>query len=103
MKEFSFSEFAPITAKILALRCEKQFFDEIDGGESGKKCGILLDSSCFYAEQGGQMCDNGYMNKEGDEVHMTTSEHFPLNRQKMFAHDVLTENHCHILDVFACR
>ena len=61
-------EFASITAKILALRHEKQFFDELDGGESGKKCGILLDSSCFYAEQGGQMCDFGYMNKEGNEV-----------------------------------
>jgi len=60
-------EFASITAKVLALRHEKQFFDELDGGESGKKCGILLDSSCFYAEQGGQMCDYGYMNKEGNE------------------------------------
>ena len=62
------AEFASITAKVLALRHEKQFFDELDGGESGKKCGILLDSSCFYAEQGGQMCDYGYMNKEGNEV-----------------------------------
>ena len=50
------------------MRYNKQFVDQVEGGESGKKCGILLDTSCFYAEQGGQMCDTGYMNVEGDEV-----------------------------------
>ena len=50
------------------MRYDKQFVDQVEGGESGKKCGILLDNSCFYAEQGGQMCDTGYMNAEGNEV-----------------------------------
>eukprot|EP00795_Rhopilema_esculentum_P001457 gene1457-15882_t len=59
--------FTSITAKVLALRYNKEFVNQMEAGESGKKCGMLLDSSCFYAEQGGQSCDYGYMNKEGDE------------------------------------
>lgn len=43
----------------------KQFVDEVT---SGNRCGVLLDSSCFYAEQGGQIYDVGYMNVEGDDV-----------------------------------
>ena len=64
--------FKSITAKVLALRYNKEFVNQMEAGESGKKCGMLLDSSCFYAEQGGQSCDYGYMNKEGDEVTIFT-------------------------------
>ncbi len=53
---------------MLALRQNKEFVNEIAAGEEGQKCGILLDSSCFYAEQGGQQCDYGYMNKQGNEA-----------------------------------
>ena len=60
--------FKSISATVLALRQNKEFVNEIVAGESGQMCGVLLDSSCFYAEQGGQQADYGYMNKEGDEV-----------------------------------
>lgn len=43
----------------------KQFVDEVPGGN---RCGVLLDKSCFYAEQGGQLYDTGYINKESEEV-----------------------------------
>lgn len=56
--------FQPITATVKALRINKQFVGQVEGGN---RCGVLLDTTCFYAEQGGQLYDIGYMNKEGDE------------------------------------
>ena len=58
----------------------KQFVEEVP---SGNRCGVLLDSSCFYAEQGGQLYDVGYMNVEGDDVSVI---YFCLlvNAQKVF-------------------
>ncbi|XP_065828762.1 alanine--tRNA ligase, cytoplasmic-like isoform X2 [Oscarella lobularis] len=59
--------FQPISGKVVAIRLDKAFVDEVGGGESGKQCGIVLDQTCCYAEQGGQIYDLGYMTKEGDE------------------------------------
>lgn len=56
--------FQPITSTVLALRINKSFVNEVEGGN---RCGVLLDATCFYAEQGGQLYDEGYMNKEGDD------------------------------------
>ncbi|XP_059476490.1 alanine--tRNA ligase, cytoplasmic isoform X2 [Neocloeon triangulifer] len=58
-------EFAQCTGKIIALRMEKKFVDKV---EAGQDCGMILDKTCFYAEQGGQIFDEGYMTKKGDEV-----------------------------------
>jgi alanyl-tRNA synthetase len=44
---------------------DKKFVNQVD---AGKDCGLLLDKTCFYAEQGGQIFDEGYMTKKGDEV-----------------------------------
>lgn len=57
-------DFNSITATVTALRMNKQFVDEVPGGN---RCGVLLDKSCFYAEQGGQLYDTGYINKESEE------------------------------------
>ena len=57
--------FHPVTGTVVALRFDKKFVDEVSGGN---RCGVLLDKTSFYAEQGGQLFDCGYMNKEGDEV-----------------------------------
>lgn len=50
---------------ILALRSNKMFVDKI---HSGELAGVLLDTTCFYAEQGGQIYDEGFITKVGDEV-----------------------------------
>jgi alanyl-tRNA synthetase len=47
------------------MRRNKQFVDEVT---TGQECGVLLDRTNYYAEQGGQIYDEGYMNKVGDEV-----------------------------------
>jgi alanyl-tRNA synthetase len=47
-------------AKIKAIRVHKSFVDEI---QVGQQCGLLLDQTSFYAEQGGQTYDEGYLTR----------------------------------------
>ncbi len=57
----------PATATIKAIRSNKQFVDHV---QVGQVCGILLDRTNFYAEQGGQIYDEGYItlaSQTGDE------------------------------------
>lgn len=54
------AEFSTCEAEVLALRRNKTFVDSV---ENGHECGVLLDKTCFYAEQGGQSFDEGYLNK----------------------------------------
>ena len=56
--------FEPAVGKVIALR-HKQFVDEVS---TGQECGVLLDQTCFYAEQGGQIYDEGFMVKQNEEV-----------------------------------
>ncbi|CAH1994507.1 unnamed protein product [Acanthoscelides obtectus] len=51
-------------ATVIALRRDKRFVDEVT---TGQDCGVLLDKTNFYAEQGGQIYDTGYLVKVGDE------------------------------------
>lgn len=57
--------FESATGKVIALRHNKQFVDEVT---TGQECGVLLDQTCFYAEQGGQIYDEGFMVKLNEEV-----------------------------------
>lgn len=57
-------KFEETTGKVLALRHSKKFVDEVT---SGQECGVLLDRTCFYAEQGGQIYDLGFLVKENEE------------------------------------
>lgn len=50
---------------MVAIRCKKTFVDSVS---SEYECGIILDRTNFYAEQGGQIYDEGYMNKIDNEV-----------------------------------
>lgn len=50
---------------MVAIRSKKEFVDSVT---SVYECGVILDKTNFYAEQGGQIYDEGYMNKIGDEV-----------------------------------
>ena len=56
--------FQGCTSRVIALRRDKQFVKKV---ESGKECGVLLDQTCFYAEQGGQIYDEGFLEKVGDD------------------------------------
>lgn len=56
--------FEPNSGKVIALRLHKEFVEEVP---AGVECGILLDSTCFYAEQGGQIYDEGFLTKEEEE------------------------------------
>lgn len=56
-------KFEPTTATVLALRRDRAFCDEVT---TGQECGLLLDQTSFYAEQGGQTFDEGYMLREDD-------------------------------------
>lgn len=58
-------EFAPCTGTVIALRRAKTFVDQVT---SGQEVGILLDKTNFYAEQGGQIYDEGFLVKVDDEV-----------------------------------
>ncbi|CAK9807202.1 Alanine--tRNA ligase, cytoplasmic [Anthophora plagiata] len=57
-------EFAPCTGTVIALRHTKTFVNEVSSGE---EVGILLDQTNFYAEQGGQIYDEGFLVKIDDE------------------------------------
>lgn len=56
--------FEPAVGKVIALRHNKQFVDAVT---TGQECGVLLDQTCFYAEQGGQIYDEGFMVKQNEE------------------------------------
>ncbi|KAM3959019.1 alanine--tRNA ligase, cytoplasmic [Aphomia sociella] len=57
-------KFESCTSTIVALRRDKQFVNEVT---SGQECGLILDRTNFYAEQGGQIFDEGYMVKVNDD------------------------------------
>ncbi|KAF3817658.1 hypothetical protein GH733_012945 [Mirounga leonina] len=55
--------FESAVATVLALRRDKMFVEEVS---TGQECGVVLDKTCFYAEQGGQTYDEGYLVKVED-------------------------------------
>lgn len=61
--------FGSCEATVVVLRYNKQFVDEV---VTGQECGVILDRTSFYAEQGGQIYDTGYIvKKEDDSVEFT--------------------------------
>lgn len=58
-------DFDASQGKVLALRFDNKFVDEITSGQS---CGIILDKTNFYAESGGQIYDQGVFVKNDDDA-----------------------------------
>lgn len=55
----------PCQATIKALRYNKEFVQQV---QVGQECGILLDQTNFYAEQGGQIFDEGFLTLVANEA-----------------------------------
>lgn len=56
--------FESCDSKVIAIRREKKF---VDVASSGEEVGVLLDRTNFYAEQGGQIYDEGFLVKVSDD------------------------------------
>ncbi|KAI7791445.1 putative alanine--tRNA ligase, partial [Triplophysa rosa] len=67
--------FPPCRASVLALYSEGSLVSEV--GE-GQRCGVILDRTNFYAEQGGQAHDQGYFTKDEPQDVL-----FPVERVRL--------------------
>ena len=56
---------------MVALRHNRHFVQEVS---SGQQVGVFLDKTNFYAKQGGQIYDTGFMIKVNDEVRTLSSQ-----------------------------
>lgn len=74
-------EFGTCIGTVIALRRAKTFVDEVSSGE---EVGILLDKTNFYAEQGGQIYDEGFLVKVDDEVYEDTLVSILFNKNQEF-------------------
>uniref|UniRef100_A0A3Q1F7S8 Alanine--tRNA ligase n=1 Tax=Acanthochromis polyacanthus TaxID=80966 RepID=A0A3Q1F7S8_9TELE len=55
-------EFPACRATVLALYDGQTLVSEVP---EGRRCGVVLDLTCFYSEQGGQSHDRGYFTRHG--------------------------------------
>lgn len=61
---YNFTAFEFCQGKVLAIyNAAGSFVESIADGE---QCSLILDKTCFYAEQGGQIYDQGYINLESN-------------------------------------
>uniref|UniRef100_A0A7N8WXK6 Alanine--tRNA ligase n=1 Tax=Mastacembelus armatus TaxID=205130 RepID=A0A7N8WXK6_9TELE len=58
-------------ATVLALYDGQTLVSEVSGGQC---CGVILDQTCFYSEQGGQSHDQGYFTRDGLQVMYSVEE-----------------------------
>lgn len=61
----------------MALRRDKMFVEEVS---TGQECGVVLDKTCFYAEQGGQIYDEGYLVKVDDSSEDVSQQFFLVSQ-----------------------
>ena len=59
-----FADMDACVGTVQAIRRDGGFVDELYTGQEG---GIIMDRTCFYAEQGGQTYDTGVLTKDGME------------------------------------
>ena len=64
--------FEQLSATVLALRRDRAFCQEV---AEGQQCGVVLDRTSFYAEQGGQSFDEGFMLRDDDTEDVGVLQH----------------------------
>lgn len=74
--------FANCQGKVVAIRRNKSFVEELSDTEI---VGLILDSTNFYAEAGGQECDTGFMIKDDNDGEVE----FQVLQTKLFGGYVL--------------
>ena len=62
----------PVTCAVRAILVEDRKKDAIEAGEKGE---IVLDTTPFYAEAGGQVGDTGYMSKNGTRIRVADTQY----------------------------
>lgn len=61
-----------VQSKILAIFADKKFVTNFS--DTSKRIGLILSSTNFYAEQGGQEYDTGIITKDNDEFAFTVDD-----------------------------
>lgn len=70
------------TGKIVAIRKDGNFAELVGNGEEAL---VVLDRTCFYAEQGGQIYDTGVLQKGDEEVSYTNYAEYCILILKSFS------------------
>ncbi|KAL9708167.1 hypothetical protein quinque_011685 [Culex quinquefasciatus] len=91
--------FEPCTGKVLALRYNNAFVDEV---QAGQECAVILDKTNFYAESGGQIYDQGYLLKVNDES-TEFNVNLVYNRGGYVLHIGVVEGVLRVGDEVACH
>ncbi|XP_004624159.1 alanine--tRNA ligase, mitochondrial [Octodon degus] len=88
-------EFGPCEAQVLQLYTEEGA--AVATVEPGQRCGLLLNRTNFYAEQGGQASDRGYLVRAGQQDVL-----FPVAQAQVWGgfvlHEVLAPEHLQVGD-----
>ncbi|XP_075002880.1 alanine--tRNA ligase, mitochondrial isoform X4 [Calonectris borealis] len=79
-------EFSPCQATILMLYRDQSLQKEVGAGQ---RCGVILDRTNFYAEQGGQASDQGYMIRLGQQGPVTVEQ---LQQVEQVVQDMIKRN-----------
>lgn len=74
-----YAVFESAVATVMALRRDKMFVEEVS---TGQECGVVLDKTCFYAEQGGQIYDEGYLVKVDDSSEDVSQQFFFISGER---------------------
>ncbi|XP_052864550.1 alanine--tRNA ligase, cytoplasmic [Anopheles cruzii] len=92
--------FDPCRGRIVALRCDGAFVEEV---HAGQECGVIVDRTNFYAESGGQIYDQGFLVKVGDESGSELIVTMVYNRGGYILHIGVVEGTLRVGDEVDCH